>query len=229
MSAQTPFGRTTDALLDALRDGIAGVDVSAGPPRADATAAGVDVHLLGARTGAPAQHLERRRQPVTLEYVVALSGPPDAIADRYHDAWVTLHDGGLFEVEPDGVPAEFWTAFGVLPRPALRVSARVTLEREVTLAPVVTEALIIRHPGDLPARHLRGRVLFGDARPVEGAVVSPLASALSATTDAAGRFEISAAFDSDVVSVQVRHRHRRVVSEVSVDADPIDIQLEGRN
>ncbi|MGI8692149.1 MAG: carboxypeptidase-like regulatory domain-containing protein [Geodermatophilaceae bacterium] len=229
MSAETPFGRTTQALLETLRAGITDGDVAAGPPRADLTVAGVDVHLLGGRQGAPAQHLDRRRQPVLLEYVVALSGPPDVMADRYHDAWVTLHDGGMFEVEPDGVPAEFWTAFGVLPRPALRVSVRVTLEREVVLAPVVTEALIIRHLADLPARRLRGRVLLGDARPVEGAVVSPLSSALSATTDADGRFEISAVFDSDVVSVQVRHRHRRVVTEVAVDGDPIDIQLEGRN
>lgn len=229
MSADTPFGLVTAALLGALRRAVTDTDVSAGPPRADLTVAGVDVQLLGGRAGAPSHHPDRRRNPVTLEYVVAVAGPPEAIADCYHDTWVALHDSIDFDVDPDGVPTRFWSAFGVPPRPALLVSARVTLERELFVAAPVTEALIIRHPSDVPARSVRGRVILGGRQPAEGAVVSPLSSGLSATTGADGRFEILGAFDSDVVSLRVRHRHRQVVCDAAVDADPIDINLEGRN
>lgn len=145
MSAETPFGRATEDLLASLREGLPGTEVALGPPREDGGRAAVDVCLLGCRGGSPEQHPDRRHQPVTLEFAVAVAGPPEQVADRYHDLWLSVSRSDTFVVEPGEILPAFWTAHGVAPRPALRVSTRVTLEQVLPQPRPVTERLVDTH------------------------------------------------------------------------------------
>lgn len=117
--------------------------VTLGWPKASGADAAVDLQLLGIRHGAEQHHRGLHRLPVDLEFMISVTGPGDVVAGLLHDVIVAIDASPDHELSRDVVPVDWWLAFGVLPRPAIRVHTSVEIDRTIDEAPLVTELLLI--------------------------------------------------------------------------------------
>ena len=148
----TPFSAAVDEVIAGLRSELGSdVDVRQSLPTADeADAPSVAVLLLGASPRAVVREALHRRTPVDLDILVAVTAEGGQQADLLHGCLAGIErTGWVLQHEP--TTATWWLAAGVAPRPTLRLSVPVLLERELDM-PLVTELLQVTHdprdPGD---------------------------------------------------------------------------------
>jgi hypothetical protein len=88
--------------------------------------------------------------------------------------------------------AEFWSALGIAPRPALALTVTITIDPydDVESVPALQEDGVRIRPTSISDPVLSGRVVDRDGVPVAGAVVNVLETGDSATADAHGDFVV---------------------------------------
>lgn len=135
----TAFAAATLHLVSLL-----GPEAEASSPR-EQDEAGIDVTLIGIAPCPPVRHVDRRRRPVQLDFLVSVSGPPLEAADHLHAAWVALNDAAELDVGAESVPVDWWRAFGVSPRPAFLVRTTVPLDETLDRAGLAERHVVIHH------------------------------------------------------------------------------------
>ena len=150
MSERNDFIEATQSLATTIEAGTA-VEVRVGVPGATSAEYGIDVHLLGIRQQTRERHRAVVLFPLELDHLVAIGADGEESSGLLHDVLAAIEGSARHQLSLDDVPVDWWTAFGVTPRPAVRVRTPVRLDRAVAEAPVVTEELIVEHAFHQPA------------------------------------------------------------------------------
>jgi hypothetical protein len=156
-----------------------------------------------------------RRPPLqlALRYLVTAWGDDAGAEHRVLGALVgaAMQEDG-FEVELAPLNADAWAALGIAPRPSFVIKLPVRMERPERPAKPVLKSLVVQEAG---LAKLLGVVLGPGDVPIAAAHVDLPALALSAETDARGRFAF-AAVPAEPRQLRVRVRARRKEGEVQV-------------
>lgn len=209
-----------------VRNVVADSEVSFAAPGQDKTERDVGLYLFELVEDPPPRGTRAAPFRVILRYLVTTWGDPAEAHRRLGElAFAALADAELSaDISPP--PAACWAAFGIAPRPAFILQAKVHRDRDVVPAPPVTEEIVL-HVG--PVLNVRGVVLGPGDLPVAGASVRVPPLGKRATTDAKGRFQLSGLPASPPVTrlvVQGKGREQIVTSEKGFTGDaPVTIHI----
>lgn len=192
------------------------IEVRSSPPVDAAATPCVALHLLDLLP-APATASAARNPPlqITLRYLVTTCAASAAQAHRMLGTLVfAAMEHPELEVELEPLPAGFWEAFGVAPRPSFLL--RVPLRRERP-EPKVER---VRRPAEVrfaALTTLRGRVVGPGDVPLAAAQVELPSLGVTTRTDSDGCFRF-AALPAEPVQRQIRVRARG--QEMAVTVEP---------
>lgn len=138
-----PFEQASTAIFDVLTGNVEG-EVRLGPPGEDdqATDPVVDIHLLGMTVG-PRQAMAETR-PAELEYLVSVLADGPTTPTTLYAVCRAIELSPDHDLSTEPVPLGWWSAFGVRPRAAVRVTASSWIETPIERGQLVTEPVIIR-------------------------------------------------------------------------------------
>jgi hypothetical protein len=178
------------SVRDWVKSVVKGVDVVLDAPCASADKPAIHLHLLEVQSAVPANRDHPRSVELMLNYLVTVAAAETEVAHRVFGNLLAAALGrSEYEVELPQLGPEFWTAFGVAPRPAFFLKCPLTVSREQQV-PRIREAPEIRLK---PAAVLSGVVVTSNDLPVVRARVElPEVHAVT-YTDEGGRFSFNAA------------------------------------
>jgi hypothetical protein len=177
-------------LQDWVGSVLAGASVTLSAPVDEATGPLVGLYLLDLHPSRLAEGPRRLPLQILLRYLVT------TCAERLEEAHAML--GSLvfaameqpeFEVDLEPVPAELWTAFGVLPRPAFRLRIPLRLVRPQEDVRLVKTPLEVR---GAPIVSMDGVLMGPNEIPIANAQVKLPDCQLATRTDSKGRFSFAA-------------------------------------
>lgn len=217
-------------LQDWARSLAIGVDVRLEPP-ADSGGAMPCVHLylLDLLPDAPGAAIGRTpAMQIGLRYLVTTSGATPLESHRMLGTLVfAAMEHPEFKVELDPPAPAFWSALGVLPRPAFMLRVSLRQPRKESRAGPVRNPVEVRRTA-LTA--LEGVLLGPGERPVCNARIELGLSQLTAFTDASGRFRFEAVPAEPLRKrLQIRAKGYEQVVEVEQAGDasrPLIIHFE---
>lgn len=220
--------RIDERLTEWVTGAVPGTEVRLEPPGGTAGREGVGLFLLDLLDDHPAMGQGRAPLQLALRYLVTVVDADAAAANRtlVQLAFAAM-DHDEVEAELGPLEPELWTALGVPPRPSFRLRVPVRKERELALAPPVTEPLVVQSSA---VRPYNGIVIGPGEVPVANAFVELPALRLSATTDSRGRFRFAGVpADPPVKQLRVSARGRQFpvsVEEPDSDSEPAVIRLD---
>jgi hypothetical protein len=160
--------------------------VSLAPPGAQEDDSGVSLYLLELADAPPLRTTRRSPLQLTLRYLVTTWAKEITEAHRLLGelALATMEQTD-FELDLAPLPAETWTALGLVPQPAFILRVPLRRERPERPTPYVRERLDVRAG---PSRSFAGRLLGPEEIPIADATVEVPSLGARTRTDGQGRF-----------------------------------------
>jgi hypothetical protein len=177
-----------------------GVDaVSLAPPGAQEGDSSVSLYLLELADAPPPRSTGLSPLQLSLRYLVTTWAKEVTEAHRIlGELALAAMEQTDFELELEPLPAETWTALGLVPQPAFILRVPLRRERPERPAPYVRERLVVRAG---PSRSFTGRVLGPEEIPIADATVEVPSLGTRTRTDGQGRF----VFANVPVDPPIRH------------------------
>jgi hypothetical protein len=189
---------------------------------------------LDVARSSPLRGSSRPPLEVVLRYLISASGrEPSAVHHTVHQLVFAALIRPDVEVEETPIPAQLWSAFGAVPRPAFVLRYPLRVEQYDRGVPLVREARFVPH---VSATTLHGRLTVPidgpDGKPpaLAGARVEVPGSHRSAITDRSGYFRLEHVLPDDDGQVHLRvqargHTFEIVVRETGSPGAPVTIEV----
>lgn len=204
-------------------------DVVLGPPHQFDGKQGVSLYLLALADPLPAwANHQPGTKRIALRYVITTWAKTEEEAHALLGKLVfAALEKREYELTLAELPTTLWTAFGMVPRPALTLWVPCSMEQPAQTIKLVHGPLVVQ---GAPVRSLHGVVLGPGDMPIMGAGVELPALQLRGQTDARGRFAFatvpSGLQDLQVVVKAKGRRQHVTVAQSTSDKEPLTIRFD---